>query len=184
MARGQGVGQGRGKLEKPFQFREDGVVAAQMASLFAGHRVPQPEAHPETGFTRSAADKGEHPGKIALKRRAGLLLFKAVQGDVDLAEGGACQQQLPRAGQEGAVGGEVHPQPLVCAEGEQRAKIGMEEGLAQHVEGEMVGVGPHPGENLGKEGRRHEPLGPGASVAEAAGEVTAVGDLDVDLLER
>ena len=128
-------------------------------------------------------EKGKDPGQRGFLIRAIGQFGKTVQGDVHLAQGRAGQQNPLALGQQGAVGGQVDLEAMLLAEGEERAKIGVQQGLAQHMQGKMVGVIFDSAEDGAKILRSHEEFCPVAPKAEAAGKIAAVGDLEVYLFE-
>ena len=94
------------------------------------------------------------------------------------------EQGRPRPGQQGAVGGHAGTEVLPGADVQDLSQLRVEKGLPHHVEVHIPGMAPQGPGRQAEALRGHPPRGTPGAGAEAAAQVTEIGDLHIGPLEH
>ena len=121
--------------------------------------------------------------QIVFKADSTVIGFKGMQGDIDLVQPGRSQQDVLLLAQQGAVGGEDHPEAGISRNFQIPLQPGMQQGFPHQVKIKIVAPGTqlwHQGEKLrfAKHPRR-----PVSSRAEAAVQIADIGYFQIDFSE-
>jgi hypothetical protein len=126
--------------------------------------------------------KGKNGVEISFHILGTFLAIQTVEGDVHLPQGRLMEELCLSLGQQGAIGGEIHPEALFVADVEELMDLRMKERLSLDMEIQVVRMGlqliQSPGEFLHGE----ELLLPLCGGTEAAGQIAGAGDFEIDFL--
>lgn len=137
LARRQRRGQRGREGKEAFESPEDRLIA--FVSVLV-RQVPETQTEKEGRRSLRFFDKIENHVEIGIP----FAVFKAVQREVDLPQRRAGEESRPVWGDQGGIGGEIDLQPLLVTERQELREIGVEEWLAEEMEGEVIGPAVDP----------------------------------------
>ena len=144
-------------------------------------QVPQPQGAPLPRPGRRPG-KGDAPIQIAIQvLPAPAVALKGVDGDAHLLHRRTAQQQRLTLAEQGAVGGEHHPEAQGVRLLQQVAQLRVEQRLPHQVEVQIVRVGPQAARQGPEALRRQKarrPLGAGTKIT---GQIAHIGNLQIGL---
>jgi hypothetical protein len=173
------IAEGHGRKGERKQGRDAARYIVPKRRVEPGSLVPQTQTNEQTGVNARFSNEVSDALKIVVQGRGRSTFGKMVEGNAYLPHGGFAQERFARAGQERAVGHDVHAISTRRATVKKAADFRVQQRFSHYMEVEQTREAAQLIEYPFEQIAVHEPRRPRRARAKIAGAVADVGDFDI-----